>query len=471
MARSLAEQTDSLAAYLPTGRVWASKRIEGTVTRGLLAGLSGELIRNAALVEEFRQEILPDQTTLFLDEWERALGIPDDCFTGAGSDDERRNDILAKLSSLGVQTAEDMRRLALQVYGVELTITTPQRDETAVFPYTFNPTGDPDPTGDGGSFRFGLSERELRFQIVITYQNLPKAVRFPLTFPIPFLTREVAVIECLFEKLRPANVGFTQQIPIPTESPVPAPEPPGFQLQTMSLDFDNTYAMFVPSGSALSAGVTSTFTIALWAKNLASPAVGTDYLFRIGNAVNASNSIDLAMVNASNTDMNVIITNASISVRQNRRYNGVADGNWHHYVFSWNGLVGGLLFYVDGVLTPPTTTTSNLDGTGMSDPSRQVFVGGLSANRFIGPMYSVAIYDQVLSATQIAAMYNGGNARDINLLAIEGPISVLPIHYYRLGLGTTDGEFGTDHGTVGNLPLSGTPSAADATDLSSDIPL
>lgn len=236
MARSLEEQTNSLAAYLPIGKLWGAAYQEGTVTRGLLAGLSGELLRNAALLEEFREQILPDRTTQFLDEWESALGIPDACFTGEGTDDERRNDILAKLASLGVQTSEDMRRLALTVYGIELTIRNPSRDPDNVFPYTFQPTGELDPGGDGGELVFNLSDREARFQIIIEYDNLPDPVLFPLTFPIPFGTRAVATIECLFAQLRPANVGFTQDVPIPSGSPAPQPEPPDLTTSTVSLE-------------------------------------------------------------------------------------------------------------------------------------------------------------------------------------------------------------------------------------------
>lgn len=236
VVRNLEEQTNSLANYLPSGRAFAAKNVEDTVTRGLLAGLSGELLRNAELVQEFRDQIIPDETVLFVDEWESALGIPDACFTGQGTIDERRADVLAKLASLGVQTAEDMRRLALQIYGIELTIRNPTRDPDNVFPYTFNPTGELDPGGDGGTFTFGLSDREARFQIVIEYDNLPEPVLFPLTFPIPFGTREVAVIECLLTKLRPANVGFTQEILLPTESPAPQPTPPETPTSGVSLE-------------------------------------------------------------------------------------------------------------------------------------------------------------------------------------------------------------------------------------------
>ena len=87
MTRTLEEQTNSLAAYLPNGKLWGAKYQEGTVVRGLLAGLSGELLRSAALVEEFRDQIIPcslmsrrpgrsrTKFTLFLKIFERPISI------------------------------------------------------------------------------------------------------------------------------------------------------------------------------------------------------------------------------------------------------------------------------------------------------------------------------------------------------------------------------------------------------------
>lgn len=473
--RTLDEQTNSLASYLPEGRVWASKNIANSVTRGLLAGLSGELLRSTALVEEFRNEILPDNTTLFLDEWERAVGIPDDCFTGQGTLEERRNDVLAKLAGLGVQTAEDLRRLALRVYGVELTIRNPSRSTTNVFPYTFNPTGEADPLGDGGEFVFNLSDREARFQIIIEYDNLPTAVVFPYTFPLPFLTREVAIIECLFTKLRPANVGFTEEIPIPAESPTPEPEPPGFTLQLNSLLFDRTKDLSTSAGSATSAGFTDTFSIALWVQHDGTASPGTsDVMYTIRPNFGLASQIQLRTPpSGAINDLQIQILDGSVTERQRSRWNGVVGTDWSHYVMTWDGTVGGLKMYINGVLTAADTVNTDLDGSTMTDPSdRLVVVGGdLTGTTLVwaGLVYSAAVYDSVIDASQVAAMYNSGNGRDINLEAIEGSISQVPIHYHRIGIGTTQDEFGVDHGTAGDLPLDrGT--AWNDTDLDPDIP-
>lgn len=193
-AAIISQETGSLAAYFPSGNAWAAKDIPGTVFRLFLEGIASEFGRGALLDEEIRSGIIPDRTTMFIDEWERALGIPDDCFEGRGTDEERRLDIVTKLASLGVQTAEDFVELAA-IQGVECTIS--QNVPLGTFTYTFE-------AADGG-LTFGLSEREIKFTIVVTFLNLPLGVTFPYQFPMPFLTRNVSIVQCLFEKLKPAN--------------------------------------------------------------------------------------------------------------------------------------------------------------------------------------------------------------------------------------------------------------------------
>ncbi len=476
MARSPEEQTNSLAAYLPQGRAFAAKHVEGSVTRGLLAGLSGELIRNAELIEEFRQEILPDETILFVDEWERAVGIPDACFTGSGTVAERRADVLAKLTSLGVQTSEDMRLLALLVYGVELTIVNPPVDTVNVFPYTFNPTGEPDPDSDGGEFNFGLSNRESRFQIVIRYDNLPISVRFPYTFPIPFLTREVAVIECLFAALRPANVGFTQEIPVPSESPAPTPEPVGFEIQTMSLENFETEGELTQTTAGLT-GFVDDFSIGIWAKNTEASPGGVDTMFALREFAN-KNAIEIGANLNSADDLRIFISDETQTTRQQHLWSGVIDGDtdtWHHYIVTWDGLVSGLKMYIDGVLTAPSSTTTNLDSSTIEDDVlRQYFIGGRNTgagDRWEGPIYSVSVWNKVLDATEVAAAYNGGNGRDMNLDVNEGAYQAAGNHqdFFRLGIGSALSDFGLDRGAdVTDRSVGGT--THDSGDLTADIP-
>ncbi len=486
MARSLIEQTNSLAAYLPTGRVWGAKHLPGTVMRGLIEGLAGELIRNEALIAEFRDQIIPDETTLFLGEWESALGIPDDCFTGRGTDDERRRDVLAKLASLGVQTAEDMRLLALRIYGIPLTVTTPTVDDVNVFPYTFNPTGDPDPTGDGGRFFFNVSDKESRFQIIINYEDTPVGSTFPYTFPIPFIERGVPIIECLFAKLRPANVGFTQQIPIPTTSPVPTPTSPGFIKQLKSLDFDDTF--FMASTTAATVGITDTFSISIWAKNLETAAdAGNDGLYCIRDAF-APDAIDMTADISSIDDLQVVIVNNASVGRQNKVWNNVIDGGagapWKHYVLTWGGTATGpgtgpddLHLYVDGVDQGVADTISiDLDGTGMTDKVRDIRVGGRvnADDRWRGPIYSSALWNRVLAPAEVTTLFNGGNARDFDVQTNDGGYVSASnlIHYNRLGFGITDIEIGDEYVPGADLALEDVPDATvDSTDLITDIPV
>ena len=179
--------TNTLAYYLPTGRAWGAKNCEGTVVRGLLRGLAQELLRMEDSLQEFRDEILPDETVLFIDEWESAVGIPDDCFPGTGSIDERRRDVLVKLVSLGVQTAGDFATLA-NLMGVGLNMSNgADHFLHGVLPF----------------IAFG-SAKESRFTIVVDFDlDLPAA--FTYTFPIVFGEITLAQVQCLFEKLKPAN--------------------------------------------------------------------------------------------------------------------------------------------------------------------------------------------------------------------------------------------------------------------------
>lgn len=184
--RNIDQYTDSLAAYLPGGKLFASKSIQNSNFRKLLRGMAGELFRSNGLLIEYNQEILPDKTNKFLSEWESAVGIPDDCFTGTGTNDERRSDILVKLASLGVQTDRDFVNLAA-VFGKEVMVF--PLSERAFPPYAvpFLPVGFP----------------EARFTIVVESETLLSSVP---AYDVPFdLIVGDPIIECLFRKLKPAN--------------------------------------------------------------------------------------------------------------------------------------------------------------------------------------------------------------------------------------------------------------------------
>lgn len=172
----------SLASYVPRGsKVWGAAHFVGSVFFLLLRGLSTELGRVEKAIQLYRQHQIPDVTILYLEEWEKALGIPDDCFLKTGDEAERLRDVRAKLASLGVQSSDDFVALA------------------ALFGFTVIVEGGIGSILYPGGFS---SDKEARNTIVVTF-DVANPNSFPYTFPITFEQNQTAIVECLFTKLKP----------------------------------------------------------------------------------------------------------------------------------------------------------------------------------------------------------------------------------------------------------------------------
>lgn len=184
--RTVEEQAQSLANCLPGGRVFAPKNRGDSNLRAFIRGLAGELFRADSYIRLFEQEIIPDATVLFIDEWEQAVGIPDACFTGTGDLATRRRDVLIKLGALGVQTADDFVELA-SLFGVVVTVSSGST-----------------PGGFPMTFPILLLGPAAYYTIIVQF-TVTAANRFPMTFPITFGDSDIATIECLFTQLKPAN--------------------------------------------------------------------------------------------------------------------------------------------------------------------------------------------------------------------------------------------------------------------------
>lgn len=182
------EQADSLAHFLPNGRPFAKKWEESSNLRRFIMGLACELFRVEEKMNLISEEYDVRTTTLFIDEWESAVGIPDRCLSGSGTLEERRRDVLIKLAKMNVTTVEDFVALAAE-FGITVTVT--PGAVHGVFPMVF-------------PIMFFSTAKEARFTMIVDF---PSALEvFPLTFPIPFGDGAISVIKCLFSRLRPANV-------------------------------------------------------------------------------------------------------------------------------------------------------------------------------------------------------------------------------------------------------------------------
>ena len=181
------QYADSVADYLPNDDLWAAKKIDGKKLRQLLLGFGRQLAKGGDFLETVWEEADPSTTTVFISEWEAAAGIPDDCFSGTGSIEDRRRDVIVKLSS-AVQTAEDFEAVAALL---GLTVEVSAGITASGFPYTF-------------PLLFFNSVKEARFTILVKITE-ELTGGFPYTFPLVFGAAIVDVVKCFFNKLRPAN--------------------------------------------------------------------------------------------------------------------------------------------------------------------------------------------------------------------------------------------------------------------------
>jgi len=191
---SLQTELSTLTAYMPEGWAWSGKNVAGSVSNSLSLGFAAECLRVATSIAEFRTETIPDLTTHYISEWESALGIPGDCFDAMGDDDTRRRDILAKLAALGVQSAAEWVALALDPFGV--TVTVQSGIDTAV---VFSGGNDEARNTVVVDF-FGQDSESFTY----TFENIDIPAGWPTT-GLRFVGAQVFVIECLFTKLKQAN--------------------------------------------------------------------------------------------------------------------------------------------------------------------------------------------------------------------------------------------------------------------------
>jgi len=186
--RSVAAIATSLGQYLPSGGLFDAAFRHGTVLRSLFVGLSGEYHRANEQLRLLVSEFDPRVTTLFIDEWERNVGIPDSCFDGTGDLATRRNHVYVKLALMNCQTNTDFKNLA-EAVGFSIQISHPIEDY--VLPQTVE---------------FLLQDTKvLRNTITISGNDivantLPQTVAFTVSEAAP-----QELLWCLLNKVKPAQ--------------------------------------------------------------------------------------------------------------------------------------------------------------------------------------------------------------------------------------------------------------------------
>lgn len=186
---TLNELADSFAKELPKGRIWESAHNAGTNMRNVLRGLATEMQRFESFLDYLVKSYIPNLDNSLIVEWEKDLGIPDDCFSITNvSDAKRRRNILIKLAYMNLQTEQDYLALAA-IMGLNIEIV-PGDPTLAVFPFTF-------------PFVFQTPQSAANtWKIIIKDVNIDG---FTYTFPVTFEDdNDVDLFKCIVEKQKPA---------------------------------------------------------------------------------------------------------------------------------------------------------------------------------------------------------------------------------------------------------------------------
>lgn len=89
----------AIQALLPRGRVWP--RDPDTVQTKVIAGLAPSYERQTARANYLLVDAFPATTYELLPEWEATLGLPDACAGAAPTIQQRRAQVVARLTNLG----------------------------------------------------------------------------------------------------------------------------------------------------------------------------------------------------------------------------------------------------------------------------------------------------------------------------------------------------------------------------------
>jgi hypothetical protein len=184
------EFATSLSQYMPGGSAFDAKNHLQSRMRKLLNGLSGEGIRAEQYIKDIADNHNINETVDYIEEWESCVGIPDSCFPGQGTIEERRRDVITKLARMNISTREELIALAAE-YGYTIRIYS--AIELSVFPMEFPYHF----TGDG---------KTNRFTIYVEFSEVDSEYIFPVTFPWKFAPSSLNIVQCMFNKIVAANV-------------------------------------------------------------------------------------------------------------------------------------------------------------------------------------------------------------------------------------------------------------------------
>jgi hypothetical protein len=177
-----------------------------------------------------------------------------------------------------------------------------------------------------------------------------------------------------------------------------AASPPELELidNDFAIEFDSGSSQYISAGNPTELQFTSSFSISGWFKS--SSATNQ----RIVSKDDGTNRSYLVQLQSNGVVRGAIYTSGTGQL--NDSASGFADGNWHHFVFTFEETVGTKLYIDNG--SPTTDSVGAID----NDPADfEIGRKGNNTNLFAGDIDEVAVWNKVLSADDVQTIYNATN--------------------------------------------------------------
>jgi uncharacterized protein YmfQ (DUF2313 family) len=186
--RTQQEQARIIGNYLRNDKLHEAKNNPESNFFKILLGLSvGWLeIRNSA--KQIIDNYNINNSLLLIEEWEKAVGIPDEIFDIAADIETRRKNILLKIAGSRATTDVQFERIA-QILGFNINVV--DGFTASSFTYKFP--------------ILLLSEATRPFAIVVEVDKKYKTEGFPFVFTFNFSIDLLGVLKQLFDKIKPAH--------------------------------------------------------------------------------------------------------------------------------------------------------------------------------------------------------------------------------------------------------------------------
>jgi len=186
--RTQQEQARVLANYLRNDNLHEAKNKENSNLYKVLVGLAEGWLDFRNNANDIIDNYNINNSLLLIDEWEKAVGIPDNVFSVASDIETRRRNVLLKIAGSKAETKEQFERIG-EILGFNIQVE--PAFKYSKFTYTF-------PV-------LLVSETSIPFVIVINIDKSLKPNGFPFTFTLNFSINPADILKLFFNKIKPSN--------------------------------------------------------------------------------------------------------------------------------------------------------------------------------------------------------------------------------------------------------------------------